>query len=156
LIPLLETFNPRAVEAIARAAGLLRADADALAREAARLLREAVDESARSRDDDEGGRGRGVDESLPGRGGNRVSPLRVEVLAGEESPALRRRAIRQWLARARGDLRRVELAHVLAVEKLLAGERGGRVAELPGGGRVERRGRRIFFRGDDGARTKGG
>jgi tRNA(Ile)-lysidine synthase len=155
LIPLLETFNPRADEATARAAGLLRADADALAREAARLLREAADESARSRGDDEGARGRGVDEILPSRGGNRAPPLRVEVLAGEESPALRRRAIRQWLAQARGDLRRVELAHVLAVEKLLAGERGGRVAELPGGGRVERRGRRIFFRGG-GTRTKGG
>jgi tRNA(Ile)-lysidine synthase len=161
LIPLLETFNPRAVEAIARAAGLLRADADALARASARLLREAVDENTRSRGDEEGARGQsGSDQrgkrSARSRGEQSVPPLRVEVLAGEESPALRRRAIRQWLAQARGDLRRVELAHVLAVEKLLAGERGGRVAELPGGGRVERRGRRIFFRSDGAAGAAGG
>jgi hypothetical protein len=36
-------------------------------------------------------------------------------------------------------LRRISLAHVAAVERLLKGERGGRVAELPGGARVERR-----------------
>jgi hypothetical protein len=51
-------------------------------------------------------------------------------------------------------LRRVELAHVVAVEKLLEGSRGGRVAELPGGGCVERRGRWIFFRGAAEARRE--
>jgi hypothetical protein len=33
----------------------------------------------------------------------------------------------------------------LAVEKLVAGERGGRVAELPGGSFVERRRGRLSF-----------
>jgi hypothetical protein len=36
-------------------------------------------------------------------------------------------------------LRRLSLAHLLGVERLLEGARGGRVAELPGGCRVERR-----------------
>jgi hypothetical protein len=31
------------------------------------------------------------------------------------------------------------MVHLVAVEKLLAGERGGRVAELPGGMKVTRR-----------------
>lgn len=130
VLPLLETFNPRAVEAMARAAGLLRDDSRALEVQASKLLADAADEGATSR----------VERCV-------VPPLRVEMLAAG-LPAVRRRALRQWLARARGDLRRVELAHVEGIEKLIAGERGGRVAELPGGGRVERRGRWIFFRGE--------
>jgi tRNA(Ile)-lysidine synthetase-like protein len=178
VLPLLETFNPRAVEAIARAAWLLREDADALGQVAERLLRAAMDESATSRvkqgdaksstahhaksstarlargaKRDVASRARvgvvskgvGEDKGVGGGEDRRVLPLRVDVLAAGAS-AVRRRAIRQWLARARGDLRRVELAHVVAVERLLEGERGGRVVELPGGGRVERRGRLIFFR----------
>jgi tRNA(Ile)-lysidine synthase len=149
LIPLLESFNPRAVEAVARASNLLRDDAEALEVEAAELLREATDEGARRRvfrsweRDEKGatdeGEARDESEELG------ASPLRVEVLI-KAAAAVRRRALRRWLAVGRGDLRRVELAHVVALERLLEGERGGRVAELPGGGRVERRGRWIFFR----------
>jgi tRNA(Ile)-lysidine synthase len=155
VMPLLETFNPRAVEALARAAGLLRADSEALGREARRLLNEAIDEGAQPRAS-EGARPRaGKDDKPDVRSvesvSARVAPtLRVEVLAAA-MPAVRRRAIREWLALARGDLRRVELAHVIAVERLLEGVRGGRVAELPGGGRVERRGRWILFRVGAGA-----
>ena len=65
-------------------------------------------------------------------------PLNVTVLA--QAPAsLRRRALREWILRARGDLRRLEMVHLLGVEALLSGERGGRVAELPGGMAVVRR-----------------
>jgi tRNA(Ile)-lysidine synthase len=142
VLPLLETFNPRAVEAVARAAALLRADAEALGREAHRLLVEAAEEGARARPGKRDLPAKGSD----GGGAVEVAPpLGVEVLAAA-MPAVRRRAIREWLARGRGDLRRLELAHVVAVEGLLEGARGGRVAELPGGGRVERRGRRILFR----------
>ncbi|HEX8500114.1 MAG TPA: TilS substrate-binding domain-containing protein, partial [Pyrinomonadaceae bacterium] len=131
VLPLLETFNPRAVEAIARAADLLHEDARALEAFAAALLEEA---------------GEGTPEGESGA----ARPLRVEVLARAQ-PALRRRALRLWLARGRGDLRRLGLAHVRAVERLLAGERGGRVAELPGGGRVERRRGLLLFRSESGA-----
>lgn len=155
LLPLLETFNPRASEALARTAELLREDAAALELAAARLLEEATggapaafDESAaaRHRRGDDGGAAVRDDEGEAA--GARVvgaRPLRVGVLAGA-SAALRRRALRQWIARGRGDLRRVERAHVFAVERLLEGERGGRVAELPGGARVERRRGWLFFR----------
>ncbi|MDT7542167.1 MAG: tRNA(Ile)-lysidine synthase [Acidobacteriota bacterium] len=149
MIPLLETLNPRAVEAVARAAGLLREDADALEAEASELLCEAKDESARRRVvRDEGpvaGKDRVDAESDIEREGRSALPLRVEVLL-RATTAVRRRALRRWLALARGNLRRIELSHVVALEKLLEGERGGRVAELPGGGRVERRGRWILFR----------
>src|SRR6185436_4972761 len=41
LLPLLETFNPRAAESLARAAGLLREESSALEGFAARLLEDA-------------------------------------------------------------------------------------------------------------------
>jgi tRNA(Ile)-lysidine synthase len=138
LLPLLETFNPRAVEALARTAELLGEDASALEAQAARLLEEATPEPE------------GEEASVEGR----ARPLRVEALASAPR-AVRRRALRQWIARGRGDLRRVELVHVLAVEKLLEGARGGRVAELPGGCRIERRRGRLCFRdgAEEGARN---
>jgi tRNA(Ile)-lysidine synthase len=180
LLPLLETFNPRVVETLARTADLLGEDARALEVEAARLLDAACErvkaeagarDSTQTREDDEvemETRGEGFDEAglaeagvdeagvdeagvdegtaegAPVRGG--AWPLRVAVL--EDAPrALRRRALRQWLAIGRGDLRRLESVHVAAVEKLLAGERGGRVVELPGGACVERRRGHLLFVG---------
>jgi tRNA(Ile)-lysidine synthase len=122
LIPLMESFNPRLVEALARTAELLREDAAALRASAERLLDEACD----------------------GGAGDKAAPLRVDILASAPV-ALRRRALRLWIERGRGDLRRLELVHVLAVEKLLAGERGGRVAELPGGTLIKRRRGRLYL-----------
>lgn len=116
LLPLLGTFNGRVVEALVRSAELLREDASALNAAAALLLAEA---SVRE-----------TDEATP--------LLRVDVLSAAPA-ALRRRALRQWIAVARGDLRRVEMVHLLAVENLLAGERGGRTVELPGGATVNRK-----------------
>jgi tRNA(Ile)-lysidine synthase len=143
LLPLLESFNPRAAEALARAAQLLREDSATLEAFAARLLEEARAESSHD-----------VGEEKPAGGVERIegaisssteiSPLRVDVLASAQ-PALRRRALRQWLTLGRGDLRRLELAHLVAVERLLEGTRGGRVAELPGGSRVERRRGLLIF-----------
>lgn len=127
--PLLESFNPRAVEAVARSAELLRADASLLDALAARLLEEARVKPAAN------------DESEP----RTPSPLRVEALAGAHE-ALRLRALRLWLREGRGDLRRIEMSHVRAVERLLSGARGGRVAELPGGFEVERRRGTLSFR----------
>ena len=67
--------------------------------------------------------------------GLRQGSLRTDLLALAQ-PALRRRALRRWLAEQRGDLRRLELVHVRAVEDLLVANRGGRTAELPGGSKV--------------------
>jgi tRNA(Ile)-lysidine synthase len=133
LLPLLESFNPRAAEALARTASLLREDSAALDELAAALLEEARAEV-----------GTGEGEGTAGAASD-ACPLRVEALA-RAGVALRRRALRLWLARARGDLRRLSSAHLLGVERLLAGERGGRVAELPGGSRVERRRGLLHFR----------
>ncbi|HEX8495128.1 MAG TPA: tRNA lysidine(34) synthetase TilS [Pyrinomonadaceae bacterium] len=116
LIPLLQTFNGRVVEALARTASLLREDASILNSAAAELLAAASIEA-------------NIDEP---------PLLRVAVLSDAPS-ALRRRALRQWIASGRGDLSRLEMVHLLAIERLLAGERGGRTIELPGGATVTRR-----------------
>lgn len=141
LLPLLETFNPRAVAALARTADLLAEDSSALEQEAARLLKDAEVKEA--------GASESVTNSSAGRSeaaskNCEAKPLRANLLAAAPS-ALRRRALRRWIEAGRGDLRRIEMAHLLGVEKLLFGERGGRVAELPGGGFVERRGGLLRF-----------
>jgi tRNA(Ile)-lysidine synthase len=119
LLPLMQTFNNRIVEALNRTAGLLSEDAAALADEANRLLELAVQKP---------------DKNIETGGAS----LSVNVLL-QRPPAVRRRALREWILRARGDLNRLEMVHLLAVEKLLDGERGGRIAELPDGMKVTRR-----------------
>ena len=113
LLPQMESFNPKIVEGLARTAELLREDSAALEQAASRLLEMAEEDGAGAR-------------------------LRVDLLA-LAPPGLRRRALRQWIEKGRGDLKRIERVHVLAVESLLYGERGERVIELPGGLRVVRR-----------------
>ena len=61
-----------------------------------------------------------------GADGKQYGPISADVL-------------RQWIAQGRGHLRRIELVHILAVESLLAGNRGGRTIELPGGAKVSRK-----------------
>ena len=119
LLPQMESFNPKIVEGLTRTAELLREDFAALDQAASRLLELVTEDGAGSR-------------------------LRIDLLALAH-PALRRRALRQWIEQRRGDLKRIERVHVLAVESLLFGERGGRVIELPGGPRVRRRQKWLYF-----------
>jgi tRNA(Ile)-lysidine synthase len=116
LLPLMKSFNNRVVEALSRTAALLNEDAVALADEAVRLLQLADTVSERNSE-------------------TRSPALSVSVL--RQAPlAVRRRALREWILRSRGDLKRVEMVHLVGIEKLLHGERGGRVAELPDGMQV--------------------
>lgn len=128
LLPLMETFNGRVVEALSRTARLLREDAMALSAAADRLLEHATKKAPVQK----------ISGQKKTDAKNKVPGLCVEVLTNAV-PALRRRALRRWLAQGRGDLRRLELVHLVAVEQLLAGTRGGRVIELPGGARVSRK-----------------
>lgn len=127
LLPLMRSFNPKIVESLSRTAEILRADSMFLNAAAEELLKMASEESEvkRSRAD--------------------TCSLDVNILMNAPV-AIRRRALRLWLSHGRGDLRRLELVHLLGVEKLLAGTRGGRVAELPGGSFVERRRGRLILK----------
>ena len=128
LLPLMQSFNNRIVEAISRAATQLREDGAVLVNDSDALLQRAAVSN----------------EENGGEGETKPPALDVKVLAGAP-PALRRRALRQWLSNARGGTRRLEMVHLLAVEKLLEGNAGGRMAELPSGGKVRRRRNRLEF-----------
>lgn len=122
LLPLMKSFNNRIVEALNRTAILLNEDAIALSDAAKQLLDLA----------------RGGSDGSAGNNETITPTLNVNVMS-QAPAAIRRRALREWISRSRGDLRRIEMNHLVAVEKLLNGERGGRVAELPGGMKVTRR-----------------
>jgi len=121
LLPLMQSFNNKIVEALSRTATLLREDSAVLVDSAAELLRLATENSAAT-----------TDETKP--------PLLSVSLLASAPAALRRRALRQWISEARGDARRLEMVHLLAVESLLEAGRNGRIAELPNGGKVRRKG----------------
>jgi tRNA(Ile)-lysidine synthase len=125
LLPLMQSFNNRVVEALSRTAAQLREDGAVLFNDSGALLRRAVVSTQENSET--------------------VAPaLDVKVLANAP-PALRRRALREWLFEARGSTRRLEMVHLLAVEGLLEGNAGGRMVELPAGGRVRRRRNRLEF-----------
>ena len=132
LLPLMQSFNNRVVEAISRTAMQLREDGAVLVSDSDALLQQAAVSSEGSR---------GESETKP-------PALDVKVLAAAPA-ALRRRALRQWLSNARGGARRLEMVHLLAVERLLEGNAGGRVAELPKGGKVRRRRNRLEFESEN-------
>ena len=119
LLPLMKSFNPRIVEGLNRTAILLGEDAEALA-DAARKLLDFASQKSRKADE------------------TKQPSLSVNVLS-QAPAALRRRALREWILRARGNLHRLEMVHLLAVEGLLSNARGGRVAELPGGMKITRK-----------------
>jgi len=132
LLPLMQTFNNRIVEALSRTAAQLREDGAVLFEDGGALLRRAAVSN----------QGSGVEDET------NTAALDVKVLANAP-PAVRRRALRQWLSNVRGTTRRLEMVHLLAVEKLLEGQGGGRVVELPKGGRVRRKRNRLEFESEN-------
>jgi tRNA(Ile)-lysidine synthase len=126
LLPLLKTFNPKFVERLSHTIGILREDNLALDAAASRLLDLSSDHQRQS-----------VRKHQP-------TSLRADLLRFAP-PALRRRALRLWLARVRGDLRQLDSAHIFAIEKLLASTGSGRLVELPGQSQVSRKDGLIHF-----------
>ena len=61
------------------------------------------------------------------------------------SSPMRRRVLRRWLATRRGNIRRLESAHIEAVEKLVLSEKSGRTVELPNNERIVKGGGRLRF-----------
>jgi tRNA(Ile)-lysidine synthase len=125
LVPLMKSFNPKFVEGLARTAEILREDDIALESAAVRLFELSLNGQTQ----------KGQDPTL------RTDLLRVA------QPALRRRALRQWLASCRGDLRRLEHSHIVALDKFLFSTRSGRVIELPGGAKIVKSGGLFLYRG---------
>jgi tRNA(Ile)-lysidine synthase len=120
LLPIMLSFNNKVVEALSRTASLLREDGAVLLNGSEALLQRAS-------------------QSSSSRPETKVPSLSVHVLSNAPA-ALRRRALRQWISEGRGgNTRRLEMVHLLAVERLLEGDEGGRTVELPNGVRVRRK-----------------
>jgi tRNA(Ile)-lysidine synthase len=124
VVPLLEQFNPRFIQGVTRSAEILREDNSALDVAAARLLELSAN---------------------AGRQKRQSMSLHTDLLRVAPA-ALRRRALRLWLAQQRGDLRRIEHAHIIAIEKLLLSKKSGRVIELPGGAAAFRQDGMLHYR----------
>lgn len=52
--------------------------------------------------------------------------------------------IRSWLTKHRGTTRRLELKHMIAIERLISSTKSGRKAELPGGSVVKTAGKLVY------------
>jgi len=119
LLHVFETINPKFVENVARNSELFRQDSAALNLMALTIL-------------DRDGR-------------TSAQPLSAARLRAAPA-AVRRRALRLWLAQHRGNLKRIEQTHVLAIEKLLFSQKSGRTIELPGGSSAFRQNGMLHYR----------
>lgn len=109
LIPLLKEFNPQVVPGLAKMAGLLQQESEELDALAAEALGSVT-------------------------GANKAT---IDVKALRDLlPARRKRVLRLWLQGLRGDLRRLDMEHFAALERLVLNDTGGKTVELPGGERV--------------------
>jgi hypothetical protein len=130
----MRSFNNRIVETLSRTGDLLNEDAAALAAEANELLAQA-----------RSGRLQNNETEQPS--------LSVSVLL-QKPAAIRRRALREWISESRGNLNRLEMVHLIAVESLLNDGRGGRFIELPGGMVVTRRRGNLELSGKKGLKKR--
>ena len=64
-----------------------------------------------------------------------AKPMEVKRIGGLH-PAIRRRLVRMWIVEARGDLLRIDEAHLDAIDDLIERRRGNKMVELPDGWRV--------------------
>lgn len=118
VLPLLQNINPRIVANLAKMSGILQDEA------------EGLDIAARA--------------SLSAASGVSNDTINVKQLV-TLSPGARKRVLRLWLELLRGDLRRLDMKHFAALERLVSSGAGGKRIELPGGESVSlSKGRLIF------------
>ena len=111
LIPMLEDFNPKIVEILAKTAGLMGEGHG--------------DVETRGRGEEEKGRKRGSEKDSESADELRLRGLRI--LPKIELYDL----LRNWLKEQRGSLRSIELKHIEAIERLIHSRKSGKMVELP-------------------------
>lgn len=126
LLPLLEDFNPKIIENLARTAFLLQKDFTALKNLSANFGSES--EITRG-------------SSIAAKENLRLKDLR------NLFPSICRQILREWLKQKRGNLRRIEKQHFEAIENLISSRKSGKKVELPGGEAVlKEKGNLIFVK----------
>lgn len=132
LIPLLEDFNPKTIENLAKTASMLREDYEFL-ESAARVGAECEPResfSAQSK-----AKSSNISES---------ESLELKELKNL-FPSMRRQIVRDWLKIKRGDLRKVGSRHIEAIESLIFSRKSGRKIELPDGATVVKQKGKLTF-----------
>ncbi len=126
LIPLLQEFNPKIIETLAKTSELLRGSAEQLAASSRQSAENFSHEERESKIKDE------------------IKNLSLKDLK-DVFPSIRRTILREWLKDNRGNLRRLELKHIEAVEKLIFSRKSGKVVELPDGELVLKKNGKLYF-----------
>jgi len=119
LLPLLEDFNPKIVEILAKTAGHLREEFESLDT----VIRENID----------------LNSSTQG------GEIYLRDLKELSKPNLYR-VLREWLKTNRGDLRSLDTKHLEAIESLIFSQKSGKTIELPNREAVVKEDGKLFFR----------
>jgi tRNA(Ile)-lysidine synthase len=134
LLPLLKEFNPKIVETLAQTARLLREDSERLAFEKPEDAKEKTDNQSLELE---------AEDRRP-KTEDRIESLSLKDLK-DIFPSVRRTVLRDWLKENRGNLRRLELKHIEAIEKLIFSRKSGRTVDLPGGEIVSKKDGKLHF-----------
>ncbi len=119
LIPDLKNYNPNIIFTLANSAKLITQEAE--------LLNELVKEKIADKDL--------IDNSF----------LEIKKIKSC-SKAMLYKVLRIWLKAGRGDLKRINLKNIEAIERLINSRRSGKIIELPNLGRVTKEDGRLFFK----------
>jgi tRNA(Ile)-lysidine synthase len=119
VLPLLKTLNPKIAVNLAKMSGVLQEEIEGLEEIALAGLNSAL--------------------------GANKDAIDVKALR-EMSPAKRKRVLRLWLQELRGNLRRLDMEHFSALERLISSGTGGKRVELPGGETVALSKGKLIFR----------
>jgi tRNA(Ile)-lysidine synthase len=112
LLPMLQEFNPKIIETLAKTANLLQAESEELAK---------------------------TGDQRPKTEYLLVKDLKIL------SKAALYHTLREWLGQARGNLRRLDIRHVEAIERLILSRKSGKVVELPDGESVLKKDGKLFW-----------
>lgn len=118
LLPLLEDFNPKIVETLAKTASLLREESEILDAQMPR----------------------GVDAEIFTQG----VEINLRDLKELSKPNLYR-VLREWLKANRGDLRSLDTKHLEAIESLIFSRKSGKTVELPNRELIIKQDGKLFF-----------
>ncbi len=119
LIPMMQDFNPKVVKILAQTATRLREEDEFL--DAATRKFNTEKQKFAEKNTDDGQLMTDDQESLP------LKDLK------DLFPSMRRRILRDWLKKRRGDLRKLDAKHFEAIENLIFSRKSGKTAELPNG-----------------------
>ncbi|MCY7348196.1 MAG: tRNA lysidine(34) synthetase TilS [Pyrinomonadaceae bacterium] len=135
LLPMLKEFNPKIIETLAKTAALL--SEDALFLETVR--KEKVNKYTEPTTDEER-----ITENRKPIIESQIEDLPLKDLK-DIFPSIRRLILRDWLKKNRGNLRRLELKHIEAIEQLIFSRKSGRLIELPGGAKIVKKDGKLVF-----------